>query len=244
MQRVFAHRGASGYAPENTIEAFALAAVQGAHGVELDVHLTKDGEIVVAHDETIDRVSNGTGEIRGMTLTELKGYVFNKTHPAYKTAQIPTLEEVFAFLRPTGLHVNVELKTSEIDYPGLEQKCTDLADKMGMTDRVLYSSFNHDSLLRVKAIDPSLPCGLLYDAIMVRPFAYAVALGMDAIHPSLWQLRAPGLCQAAHKAGIEVNTWTVNDPHHLRMALNAGADIVITNYPDRALKALAKGGGA
>lgn len=239
MRQVYAHRGASGYAPENTLEAFALAVRQRAHGVELDVHLSRDLEVVVAHDETIDRVSDGSGEIRSMTLSELKRFSFGKAFPAYKDAAIPTLAEVFDLLRPSGLWVNVELKNGVIDYPGLEQKCVDLAEKTGMRDRLLFSSFNHHSLLRVKAIDPKLPCGLLYHATMVRPWAYAVALGMDALHPHWSELNIPGECESAHRAGLLVNPWTLNKEADIRFAFEAGADIVITNFPDRALEVLA-----
>lgn len=108
MATIFAHRGASAYAPENTLEAFQLAVDQGAHGVELDVHLCRSGEIVVAHDETVDRVSDGTGRILDMTLQELKALHFNKTHPEFPDARIPTLEEVFQLLAPTGLEINIE----------------------------------------------------------------------------------------------------------------------------------------
>ena len=121
-QYIFGHRGASGYAPENTLEAFELAAKMGAHGVELDVHIGKSGELVVAHDETIDRVADGTGFIKDMTLSELKSHHFNKTHPEYKDATIPTLQEVFQLLKPYGMKINTELKNSCLDYPGLEQK--------------------------------------------------------------------------------------------------------------------------
>ncbi len=238
MQKVYAHRGASGYAPENTLEAFELAAKQGAHGVELDVHLSKDGEIVVIHDETIDRVSTGMGRVLDMTVSQLKQYIYNKPHPSYEKAALPTLREVFELLHPTGLSVNVELKNNIYPYEGIEQKCVDLAAEMGMTDRVLYSSFNHHALLRVKQIDPSLPCGLLYEATMVRPWAYAVALGMDALHPFMAELLVKDECRLAHAAGLQVNPWTVNEEDHLRMVFAAGADIVITNYPDRALAIL------
>lgn len=110
MTEVWAHRGASGYAPENTLEAFALAAEMGADGVELDVQMSRDGYLVVAHDERIDRVSNGSGFIRDFTLKELKGFLFNRTHPEYKDARIPTLREVYELLKDTPLKINVELK--------------------------------------------------------------------------------------------------------------------------------------
>ena len=238
-QWVYGHRGASGYAPENTLEAFELAVQQGAHGVELDVHLSRDGELVVAHDETIERVSDGTGRLCDHSLSELKRLRFNKTHPEYQNARIPTLGEVFELLAPTGLKVNVELKNSLIDYPDLEARCVELAARMGMTERVLYSSFNHHSLLRLKAIDPSIPCGILYECTMVKPWEYAHALGMNALHPHFSELLIPGECDSAHALGLEVNPWTVNDEADILMACRAGADRLITNYPDRALSNLA-----
>ncbi len=239
-QKIYAHRGASGYAPENTLEAFDLAARMGAHGVELDVHLTRDGELVVAHDETISRVSDGEGRIVDLTLQELKAFHFNKTHPEYTDARIPTLQEVFQLLKPTGLCINVELKNSRIDYPGLEKKVIDLAVREGMLERVLFSSFNHHSLIRVKQMDSSLPCGLLYEASMIRPWAYAVLLGMDALHPHFSEVLIPGgECAAAHRAGLQVNPWTVNEESDILATLREGADIVITNYPDLGLRCLA-----
>ena len=239
MATIFAHRGASAYAPENTLEAFQLAVDQGAHGVELDVHLCRSGEIVVAHDETVDRVSDGTGRILDMTLQELKALHFNKTHPEFPDARIPTLEEVFQLLAPTGLEINIELKNSVIDYPDLEKRCIELAASRVPKERLIFSSFNHYSMQRVKAIDPSITCGLLYDATMVRSWAYAVALGMDALHPLYTEVLVPGnLCREAHKAGIRVHPWTVNSEELIRRVLAGGADIVITNYPDVALKCL------
>ena len=239
MAKVYAHRGASGYAPENTLEAFRLAVDQGADGVELDVHLCRSGEIVVAHDESVGRVSDGTGRIMDMTLSELKSLRFNKTRPEYADARIPTLREVFDLLRPTGLEINIELKNSVIDYPDLEKRVLDLADGCFPKERLLFSSFNHYSMLRVKRLDPSVSCGLLYDAALVRPWAYAAALGVEALHPYYAGLLVPGgLCRDAHRAGIRVNPWTVNDEDAIRKVLAEEADIIITNYPDRALRIL------
>ena len=236
-QYIYGHRGASGYAPENTLEAFKLAADMGADGVELDVHICKSGELVIAHDEAVDRVADGSGLIKDMTLKELKALHFNKTHPEYADARIPTLQEVFQLLKPTGLKINCELKNSIFDYPQLEERVIGLAIQEGMLDRILFSSFNHYSMLRVKALDPKLYCGLLYEATLVRPWAYAVGLGMDAIHPHFSEVLVPGgNCDTCHKAGIQINTWTVNEPEHIAAVLKEGADILITNYPDVALK--------
>lgn len=194
--RIFAHRGASGYAPENTLEAFDLAARMGAHGVELDVHICRSGELVVAHDETVDRVADGTGMIRNLSLSELKSMRFNRTHPEYPDARLPMLSEVFELLRPTGLSVNIELKNSIVDYPELEQKVLELAAKEFDLGRVLFSSFNHHSMLRMKQLYPSVPCGLLYEAVLLNPWEYAKSWGwMRFIHtiPKSFSLRENAL---------------------------------------------------
>ena len=106
---VWAHRGASGYAPENTMEAFRMAEEMGADGIELDVQMTKDGELVIIHDETINRVCDGKGWVKDFTLAQLRKYNFNKTHPEYLRCEIPTLEEVYAWIKTTNLTVNVEI---------------------------------------------------------------------------------------------------------------------------------------
>ncbi len=238
-QRIFAHRGASAYAPENTLEAFEMAAGMGAHGVELDVHLTRDGALVVTHDERIDRVSDGSGFVKDFTLRELKGFRFNRTHPEFTDARIPTLEEVFQLLKPTGLAINIELKNSWIPYPGLEEKVIDLMARAFSPERVIFSSFSHASMLRIKGMDASLCCGILYDASLVRPWAYAQALGVEALHPMYTEVITPGgECAAAHRAGILVHTWTVNEPDMIRTVLRERADIVITNVPDTAIACL------
>ena len=235
MQKVFGHRGASGYAPENTLEAFELAAKMGADGVELDVQIAKDGELVVAHDETIDRVANGQGLICELTTAQMKRLRFNKTHPEYENATIPTLREVCELLRPTGLWINIELKNSRIFYESLEEKCVKLVYETGMAGRVFYSSFNHHSMRHMKQIDPALCCGLLYEATMIEPWRYAHALGMDAIHPHFSELQIPEEAAQAHALGLKVNVWTANTEQEIRDSLLAGADTVISNYPDRAL---------
>ena len=235
MTKVFGHRGASGYAPENTLEAFQIAVDQGADGVELDVQMTRDGEMVVVHDETVDRVSDGKGKVAEQTLIELKRLHFNRTHPEYKKAGIPTLREVLELLFPTKLEINIELKNSLVDYPGLEKKVIDLAAKVFDLNRVVFSSFNHASMLRVKAIDPHLVCGLLYEASLIEPWEYARRLGMEALHPHYAEVITPGgNCRKAHEAGILVHTWTVNEPEIMAEVLKEKADILITNYPDLA----------
>ena len=235
--RIFAHRGASGNAPENTLEAFDLAVRMGADGVELDVQVCRSGELVVAHDETVDRVSDGSGRICDHSLKELKSLAFCRTHPEYKNARLPLLSEVFQLLQPSGLSVNIELKNSIIDYPDLERKVLEEVLRNFNPERIIFSSFNHYSMIRMKKLAPSVPCGLLYEAALIRPWEYASRLGMDAIHPHYSEiLLAPDECVSAHMAGLRVNTWTVNTPDAMDAVLRAGADILITNFPDQALK--------
>ena len=236
MSMIYGHRGASAYAPENTLEAFEMAAKMGADGVELDVHLSRDGELVVTHDETIERVSDGEGWVKDYTLAELKRFRFNRTHPEFGDARIPTLREVYELLKPTGLKINVELKTGFLDYPGIEEKCLELAAKMGMSGRTLYSSFNHHSLRRIREMDPAMPCGMLYMNVMLEPWEYAAKHHMNALHPHFAELRIPDLVRNAHACQIEVNPWTVNSEEELIGCLRLGADRIITNFPDRGVR--------
>ena len=247
MQRIIAHRGASAYAPENTLEAFELAVKMGADGVELDVHMTRDGELVVAHDEEIGRVADGIGLIRNMTTSELKKHRFNRTHPEFKDATIPTLREVYELLKPTGLMINTELKTSHIHYEHMEEKCVRLADELGMTDRVLYSNFDIASLRLLKRFNPDARVGLLRTPIgninhrkLVDPWDLAHMLGIDAIHPHFSELLRYNESDKAHAMGMQVNVWTVNDEADMRKCLAAGADMLIGDCPDRMVKVRAE----
>lgn len=230
--KIWAHRGASGYASENTLEAFALAAEMKADGVELDVQMTKDGHLVVIHDETIDRTSDGRGAVRDYTLSQLKQFNFNKTHPEYTHAEIPTLREVYELLKETDLIVNVELKTGICFYDGIEERVLELSGRMGMEQRVLYSSFNHYSITRIKELCPSAKTGVLYMDGIYRPVEYAEALMAEALHPAYYNMQYPGLMEQAKTRGIKVHVWTVNTPEQFKRCRELGVDAVITNYPD------------
>ena len=207
--KVWAHRGASAYAPENTLEAFRLAAEQKADGVELDVQLSKDGELVVIHDETIDRVSDGSGYVRDYTLEELKRFHFNRLHPEYADARIPTLAEVYELLKPTGLEINVEIKTGIYFYPGIEEKLFRLEQALGMQGKIIYSSFNHYSVMKMREYDPKAKTGLLYaDGFQDVP-GYAAGLGADALHPALYNLQYEGFLKACREKKLLLHVWTV-----------------------------------
>jgi len=231
--KIIAHRGASAYAPENTMAAFKLAIEQGADGLELDVHLTKDGEVVVAHDLRLERVSDGVGRICDFTLAELRQLNFNKTFPDSPACVLPTLAEVYALVADTELVVNVELKTTEELYPDMPKKLIELEQACGMAGRVIYSSFNHYSLLALRQFDPNADIGLLYELGMVDPWVYAKYVAAGAIHPHHHVLLAlPETIAHCHECGIRVHPWTVDDPRAMGFLMQARVDMLITNKPD------------
>ena len=235
MSTIYAHRGASGHAPENTLEAFQLAIQMGADGIELDVHLSSDGELVVIHDETVDRTTNGTGLVSGKTLAQLKQLDASKGMEGFSGVRIPTLAEVYDLIRDTGLLVNVEIKTDNIQYADIEKKCLALEREKGMEGRVIYSSFNHYTLANVVALDPEAKTGLLYMSGLYQPWEYAKLAGASYIHPFLRNLLLPGLVDGCRENGIGINLWTVNDENTMRACLKQGVGI-ITDYPDRAVQ--------
>ena len=234
MSLIYGHRGASGYAPENTLEAFRLAMEMGADGFELDVHMSKDGALVVIHDESVDRTTDGTGLVRDLTLAQLKALDASFGMETYKGAKIPTLDEVFDLIRDTRHIVNVEVKTDEWFYPQIEEKCLALAKEKGVEDRVIYSSFNHYTLMKLRQLKPDAKLGMLFGDIMVNPWEYARQLHVDYLHPMKMNIWVPGFAEGAAEAGFGINMWTINDPETMALCLETGAGI-ITNYPDVAV---------
>ena len=237
---IWAHRGASGHAPENTLPAFDLAAKMGADGVELDVQMTKDGEIVVCHDETINRTSSGKGRIKEYTLTELKQFDFSYGNLAYEGVQIPTLEEVMDLLDPTGLTINIEIKTGIIFYPEIERKLLDLARRKNWEDRVIYSSFNHETLRTLHQLDPSVQTGILYADGLVDVVPYAKSLHARALHPAMYNLQYPGFLEQCAEAGIDIHVWTINSTEEITRCIELGVHAIITNYPEKVKKILSR----
>lgn len=238
---VWAHRGASGwdrqYAPENTMPAFQKALEMGADGIELDVQLTRDGEIVICHDERIDRTSRRQGYIQEYTLAELKKIDFGKPHVEYGFVEIPTLREFLEFVKPTGIRVNVELKTGLLYYEGLEEKTFRLAEEFGLNDRIIYSSFNHYSLEKLKRCFPEARIGLLMGDDTIRLPDYPKIFGAEAIHPPEGMVTKDYI-DRCHALGLKVNTWTVDNPGRMRELIKMGVDAFITDCPDNGRRAV------
>ena len=231
MTMVICHRGDSGRWPENTKLAFCQAVQSGAEGIELDVHLTRDGHVVVIHDERVDRTTNGNGYVKDMTLAQLRRLRITGKGEAQS---ILTLEEYFAIAAPAGIRTNIELKTGWFAYPGLEEKVWAIVQAYRQENNVLFSSFHVQSLLRMKAVAPEAPCGLLSNDLLTNPEDVVQELGFQAFHP--WYLRvSPSLVRRLHARGIAVNVYTPNSPGVLAWLIALGVDSVITDYPRRAL---------
>lgn len=235
--KIFAHRGASGYAPENTLEAFALAMEQGADGIELDVQMTRDGELVVIHDETVDRVSDGTGEVRSYTLEDLKKLRVSNHMEQYPDVRIPTLREVLELVKPGTMEVNIELKTGIFWYPEIEKKVLELVQEEGMENRVIYSSFNHYSIQKIRELSPEAETAYLFGDVILHVEEYASKTGVKGLHPALYHVKMADFMKEYQASGLAVRVWTVNDEQQIEELIRQGADAVITNYPDRGLHA-------
>lgn len=237
--KIWAHRGASGwdkqYAPENTMPAFERAIKMGADGIETDVQLTKDGVLVLAHDETIDRVSDGSGWIKDYTLKELRGFSFSKTHPEFGKVEIPTLEDLLCLLQDTDLELNLELKSGVLYYEGLEEKTADLVHQMGMDERVIYSSFSHYSVKKAmdycNAKGYGSHYGVLSGRLIGNAAKYVQGLGADAYHPPVAEMQE-NVLKACHEKGLKVHLWTIDMKSEIKRWADAGADAIITDCPD------------
>ena len=232
MTKVWAHRGASGYYPENTMSAFEEAVRQKADGVELDVHMTKDGYLIVCHDETLNRTTDGKGFIKQHNLYELKqldaGSWFDKK---FKGEKIPLLEEVIDLVRRSDMDLNIEIKAGSIFYPGIEEKVLMMINKYGIKEKLIISSFDHYSLVKIKSIDKDIKTGILYSEALYKPINYMKTTGANAIHPNYITL-TKDIVEEAHSLGIDINPYTVNKEEHIRMVKAMNVNAIITNYPD------------
>jgi len=237
MTTIFAHRGASGYAPENTLASFALAVSMGADGVEFDVQLSRDGIPVVIHDETLQRTTGHDGMVQDLTAAELGGLNASMGNTSYPGQSVPTLAAVLDLLADAPMTINIEIKNSAVLYPGLDDLVLRLIDEHQLRDRVIISSFNHITLARIHAVDPAIPLGLVFEDVLYEPWRYAQQVGASGVHPGLPYLKAePDVVQASHAAGLDVRVWTVDEPADVDRLLAARVDGIFTNFPDRALE--------
>ena len=232
--RVVAHRGACRRAPENTLAAFSAALELGAQAIELDVQRTRDGELVVIHDETVDRTTDGSGPVRELSLAEIRSLDAGSWfRPAFAGERVPTLSEVIRTVRGKAC-LNVEIKggpnpgvAPDDDIAGQVLELLRAEDFLG---QVLISSFNHEILARVRALDAAVPIAVLYLRHHSHALEVAARVGAQALHPFFASV-TPGMVRAAHRRGLRVNPWTVDSPWVGRLLFSFGADAIITNQP-------------
>lgn len=238
---IFAHRGSSAYAPENTIEAFELALEQGANGIELDAKLSADGNVIVMHDDTVDRTTNGTGQVRALTLPALKQLDAGSKHPPnFKPYQIPTLDEVFEAVG-AKIFINVELTNYTSPRDDLPDKVISLIKKHNLETSILLSSYNILALIQARKLLPKIPLGYLTyggqaeATLKTRLVRFGPLL---ALHPAESDVTNQ-LIHTAHQAKCRIHTYTVNQPDRMQQLFSAGIDGIFTDNPVLALKVLA-----
>lgn len=232
MIRNFAHRGFSSQYPENTLLAFRKALEEGVDGIENDVQLTKDGEVIILHDERVDRTTNGTGWVKDYTLAELRELVANGRFGGRFPAQrVPTLREYLELVKDAPIISNIEMKTGVFEYRPMEQKVVDLLREYQLEDRVIISSFNHFTILRMRQLAPELKLGFLSGDWRIDAGEYAQRYGVPCYHPDYHSLTASAVEELkAH--GIEINPYTIDAPEEIRDMIRKGVDSVISNCPD------------
>ena len=203
-------------------------------GIESDVHISKDGKLVIFHDASVERTSNGTGFIRDLTYAELLELDIGAwKSPEFAGQRIWTLGQLLDFCRETRLLLNLELKNYEVFYDGLEQRVIDEICARGMQEQVFVSSFNHISMQRFKELCPEIDTGLLYDKPLLDMEHYLLRSNADNMHPRYMLLQyQPELVDLFHSRGMKVNTWTVNDAENMADMMRRGVDCIISNHPD------------
>lgn len=233
-----AHRGASGYAPENTFAAFRRAVAQGISFIETDLHLTRDAHFVAIHDETVERTTNGHGAIHEMTLAEARrldaGSWFGSE---FMGERIPTLEEILEFTKKHDVVFYLELKPS--GFWGGEHALISALRDTAEIPRCVVISFDPAILAALRKIEPTLMTGLLHDGKIDDPFEKAVEIGARQLAVQ-GDLVTANFIDKARKRDLQVVCWTVNSPAHMRMLASAGVDGIMSDYPDRLLMVLKK----
>ncbi|WP_041966474.1 glycerophosphodiester phosphodiesterase [Mesobacillus selenatarsenatis] len=239
---IIAHRGASAYAPEHTLPAYNLAVLSGANYIEIDLQMTKDGELIALHDAEVDRTTNGSGLSKTQTLDEIKaleaGSWFNEQFPqladsAYESVEIPTLEEIF---QRYGRSANYYIETKS---PGMEVKLINLLRKHSLVhskSKVIIQSFHSNSLRKIRKLEPGIPLVQLYrysekvrltdrELRSLKKYASGIGANFGKVDEDY--------IQKAHLHGLAVHLFTVNTDEDIQQAYEIGADGVFTDYPEK-----------
>jgi glycerophosphoryl diester phosphodiesterase len=223
-----AHRGAPREAPENTLAAFRCALDAAAPAVEFDVQRTRDGRLVVIHDQTVDRTTGGRGPVSALTFEELRrldaGRWFD---PAFAGERVPSLDEVLDLVRGRAF-VLLEIKNGPVFYEGIESQIADTLRRHDMVDAVLVMSFDHPAVRAMRRALPEVATGIVYSARLADAVGAARAADASAVCP-IWHLLTAGVVAEAHAAGLGVFPWTIDDEPAMRRSIEWGVDGVTSN---------------
>lgn len=219
------HRGAKAHLPENTLASFLKALEMGADGIELDVHVCATGELVVIHDFTVDRTTNGSGEVHKMTLAELKKLKVEGEHT------IPLLDEVLAIVNKECL-VNIEMKGRHTAKPVSDFVDKYVKERGWSYDNFIVSSFQREELLIMSDINKNIPLGILTQASVTQAWEWAEEFSAKAIHPH-YSLLTESNVKKAQQAGFKVYTWTINEAEDIERVKSYNVDGIISDYPER-----------
>ncbi|WP_214823784.1 glycerophosphodiester phosphodiesterase [Exiguobacterium algae] len=225
--KLFAHRGVMAQKPENTMSSFRLALDASADGIETDVHMTRDGELVLIHDEHLERTTDGTGMVHHQTLQELRQY--NAGVRFGLDEQIPTLDELLELIKDGQTLLNLEIKTDRCRYPGIEEKVIERLSMFSIDlDRVIFSSFNHNTIHRLKQLEPRIECALLLAQPLFDLPRYMQMVGADSVHPHVDVLTDEDILHL-QSIGIRVRPYTVKQSGQLQRFERLGVDAVFVN---------------
>ncbi|MEH7314058.1 glycerophosphodiester phosphodiesterase [Priestia megaterium] len=231
-----AHRGASAYAPENTIAAFDKAVEMKADYIEIDIQRSKDGKLVVIHDTTVDRTTDGSGKVGNLTFKELRNLDAGSWKgEQFAGAQIPTFDEILD--RYHGkIGILIELKAPEL-YPGIEENIAGKLKEQNLdkpqNEKIIVQSFNHNSMKKMNELLPKVPIGVLTSssADTTEQALQEFSIYADYFNPS-YGIVTPDLVNQVHSHGMKIGSWTVRSQEAANFLLNVGVDAIITDYPD------------
>ncbi|SHN20586.1 glycerophosphodiester phosphodiesterase [Gracilibacillus kekensis] len=231
---IYAHRGASKHAPENTMPAFELGYKQGADGIETDVQLTKDGIPVLIHDETVNRTTNGTGSVKDFTYEELLTLDAGSwKSSSYKGTKIPTLDDLLAWNKEKNLKLNVELKNNIISYPDIEKIVIEKLKSYNMVENTVISSFNHKSIALLDSLNVKIDYALLTSKRTSGIISFSKEIHAKGIHIR-YRLLSNRLVTNAKQNGLYVAVYTVNNPLSISKVLRLECHAMFTDVPELA----------
>lgn len=238
--KVFAHRGFSGLYPENTMLAFRKAIEAGADGIELDIHESRDGKLVIIHDENLVRTTGVDALVNNLTLEQITHINASKTKDDAFDSPIPSFEEYLDFAAKGNFITNVEIKTGITWYPDIEKKAIEMIRAFHLEDRIIFSSFNWISVMRAKALAPEIECGFLYEDCRHNNLALQTKeAGIQYMHPD-FKLLDDEVVSQCKENGIGLNVWTINTQERMQKLIDWDVNSTISNYPDMCLRMLGR----